>query len=274
MFRCEHTKATTNEACPSRLRSHHFSPLRHGDNFVTRVRKYSRRLAETFVAAANGAGINPRAQVEVRDRIETMLSEHSERLGCSNENARARAAFQRSAKGNPFAQWLNVYCDLNQFRTSVPSVTVHDFAELRRRSEWRLAEYEADLCTLLKRAVGISWDEKLCKLTIRGIGKLRRVRASDFFNENDHCGRILQTKDYTKLPTLLLLYQDNETTPISDLMAEKNHIFALVRKKDVESDIDWRLPVFESGVFYLAFDGAALLLLEMARRASKRSTGE
>ncbi len=30
--------------------------------------------------------------------------------------------------------------------------------------------------------------------------------------------------------------------------------------------LDWRLPVFEAGPYLLAFDGAALLLLELWRR--------
>jgi hypothetical protein len=64
----------------------------------------------------------------------------------------------------------------------------------------------------------------------------------------------------------LRLYQDGEATPISDLMGKENHIFALVRKREVEADLDWRLPVFETGEYLLAFDGAALLLLEMTRR--------
>jgi hypothetical protein len=57
-------------------------------------------------------------------------------------------------------------------------------------------------------------------------------------------------------------------------MAQKNHIFALAKKKDVESDLDWRLPVFESGEYLLAFDGAALLLLEMARKRRDASVGK
>ena len=142
---------------------------------------------------------------------------------------------------------------------------VHDFTEQHRREDWELGEYEADLHTFLKRAVGISWNGKPGKVTIKGIGKLRRVRASAIFEDVD-CGPIHETKDYAAHPRLLSLYQDDEPTPISDLMARKNHIFALVKKNQLTSGIDWRLPVFEAGEYFLAFDGAALLLLEMARR--------
>jgi hypothetical protein len=200
-----------------------------------------------------------------------MLNKHSERLGCPEKNNQARGAFERCRRGIPLGQWLKVYCSLSQFRTSLPSVTVHDFTEQKRRAQWALAEYEADLRTLLKRAVGIIWNPELDRLTIKGIGKLRSVHASEIFSDCD-CGPILQTKDYDEPARALRLYQDNDSTPISDLMSKKNHIFALAKRKDVDSDLDWRLPVFETGKDYLlAFDGAALLLLEMARRNPLRN---
>ena len=34
----------------------------------------------------------------------------------------------------------------------------------------------------------------------------------------------------------------------------------------VQAEVDWRLPVFEAGKYLVAFDGAALLLLELWRR--------
>jgi len=52
-------------------------------------------------------------------------------------------------------------------------------------------------------------------------------------------------------------------------MARENHIFTVVPEMDVAADIDWRLLVFEAGKYLLAFDGAALLLLELSRRARR-----
>jgi CRISPR-associated helicase Cas3 len=227
----------------------------------------SRALAETFIGVAKESGVTQQIEIVLRERLEKMLSDHADRLGCQKQNLQARLAFERSSKGNPLTKWLKVYCALNQFRTSLPSVLVHDFTEEQRRQDWELGEYEADLRTLLKRAVGITWNAKLGKLTIKGIGKLRKVHASEMFSNND-CGVILETKDYDYHARVLRVYQDNESTPISDLMARKNHIFALVRKTSLGSDLDWRLPVFEAGEYFLAFDGAALLLLEMARNRS------
>lgn len=57
-------------------------------------------------------------------------------------------------------------------------------------------------------------------------------------------------------------------------MARESHIFTVpstglrpgVAKADVEAEIDWRIPAFEAGPHLFAFDGAALLLLELWRR--------
>ena len=62
--------------------------------------------------------------------------------------------------------------------------------------------------------------------------------------------------------------------PVSDLMPRENHIFTVVPKGELEDALDpsmklragWRLPVFEAGRYLVAFDGAALLLLELWRR--------
>ena len=70
--------------------------------------------------------------------------------------------------------------------------------------------------------------EKLELVTVTGIGKLKRVRASYIFYGRED--EILQTADYNGLGQRLLLYQDDQTTAISKLMAEQNHIFAAVKK--------------------------------------------
>ena len=54
--------------------------------------------------------------------------------------------------------------------------------------------------------------------------------------------------------------------PVADLMGGGNHIFAVVPKADVGNELGWRVPVFEAGRYLVAFDGAALLLLELRRR--------
>ena len=170
-------------------------------------------------------------------------------------------AFERCVAGKKLTQWLKTYRRLNSFRTSLPSVEVHDFMEQSRRKEWALGEYDIDLATLLKQAVDLRWNEKLGQLTIKGIGKYRKVYTSYPFRD-DECGQILETQEFPNLR----LYQDGESTPVSDLMGRENHIFTVVPKSAVEGAIDWRLSVFEAGKYLIAFDGAALLLLELFLR--------
>lgn len=47
--------------------------------------------------------------------------------------------------------------------------------------------------------------------------------------------------------------------------AEESY-FTVAPKGELEGDLDWRMPVFGAGKYVIAFDGAALLLLELWRR--------
>lgn len=227
----------------------------------------ARALAENLVATVQKDGTaKPDLLALLRAKIEAILADHAERLGCGPQNLRAQLAFERCAAGKRGMLWLNAYRSLNRFRTSLPSVKVHDFTEQHRRQDWEMGEYDADLATLLKRAVDLTWNEKLSRLTVRGLGKYRKVHASEIFKDDD-CGLIHETQDFPQLR----LYQDGESTPVSDLMARTNHIFTVVPKGGVYPDIDWRLPVFDAAQYLLAFDGAALLLLELWRRNRRSS---
>jgi len=223
----------------------------------------ARALGENlFTTVRKDRSVTPQLLTQLRERIEAIFAEYSERLGCAPENVQAKMAFERCAAGKRNAQWLKAYRQLNRFRTSLPSVKVHDFTEQHRRQDWELGEYEADLATLLKRAVRLAWNEKLGMLTHRGIGRYRNVHASEIFKDDD-CGVIHETEACPNLR----LYQDGESTPVSDLMARENHIFTVVPKADIAAEIDWRVSALEAGFYLLAFDGAALLLLELWRRS-------
>lgn len=229
----------------------------------------ARAQGENLVATvAKDGHAQPEMLSQLRERVEVILANHAERLGCPAQNLQAQSAFQRCAAGKSSARWLNTYRKLNRFRTSLPSVKVHDFMEQSRRQAWQLGEYDIDLATLLKQAVGLTWNEKLRTLTIRGLGKYRRVHASEIFDEC-HCGLILETRDFPHL----LLYQDGECTPVSDLMDRDSHIFTVVPRVDVQDQLDWRLPMFESGKYLLAFDGAALLTRALWRRKVPSEAG-
>ncbi len=229
----------------------------------------ARTLGENLVATVERDGrARPEILVQLREKVDAILADHATRLNRSAENLRAKIAFQRCAAGKDTVRWLETYQKLNRFRTSLPRLRVHDFMEQARRGEWKLAEYDVDLLTLLKRAVGLAWNDKLNMLTIRGVGKYRAVHASDLFRDVD-CGLIMETRNWTQLR----LYQDGESTPVSDLMGRENHIFTVALKQEVQAEIDWRFAAFESGKYLLAFDGAALLLLALYQRSTKKENG-
>ena len=235
-----------------------FVTTEHG---MTTVRAQGENLIATVQKDRN---VRPEVITKLRERIDTILADLADCVGCPDKNLQAKSAFKRCAAGKNSAHWLDVYRRLNRFRTSLPNVRIHDFMEQSRRKEWNLGEYDIDLATLLKRAVGLTWNDKLEMLTIKGIGKYRRVHASEIFSDDD-CGMIHETQHWPQLR----LYQDGESTPVSDLMARENHIFTVVPKMEVESQVDWRLPVFEAGRYMVAFDGAALLLLELWKKQKR-----
>jgi CRISPR-associated helicase Cas3 len=225
----------------------------------------ARAQGENLIATVQkDAKAKPEVIAKLSEKIDAILADLAERVGCPDKNLQAKAAFERCAAGKKNAHWLDVYRRLNRFRTSLPSVRIHDFMEQSRRKEWNLGEYDIDLATLMKRGVGLTWNDKIETLTIRGVGKYRRVHASEIFSDDD-CGLIHETQSWPQLR----LYQDGESTPVSDLMARENRIFTVVPRREVEAQVDWRLPVFEAGKYLIAFDGAALLLLELFR--SKRN---
>jgi CRISPR-associated helicase Cas3 len=221
----------------------------------------ARTMGENLVkSVANDREATPELIANLREKIDSAYQSLAASLGCTVQNNQAKSAFEKREKKKSL-DWLNTYLRLNRFRTSLPSIAVHDFMEHSRRDEWKLGDYELDLLSLSKRGRGIRWNDKLGKVTISGIGILQRVHISEMFSEID-VGLILNTKDYRELS----LYQDGNPTPVSDLLAREDHIFVVVPKTTVQHQLDWRIPVIESGEFFVAFDGAALLLLELYRK--------
>lgn len=225
----------------------------------------ARALAESLIATVEkDRKTRPDVLDQLRARIEAVLSEYADRLGCHKQNLRAKGMFERCAAGKKTSKWLKVYCCLNRFRTSLPSIRIHDFMEQSRRGNWKLGEYDIDLATLLRRGKNVCWNEKLGMVTINGIGKYCKVHASEIFDDYD-CEVIHETTEYPQLR----LFQDGVSTSVSDLMSSENHIFTVVPKGAVQSELDWRIAVFEAGQYLIAFDGTALLLLEIYKQTRK-----
>ena len=211
---------------------------------------------------------DPRATSEAIDHVrksleETLLS-YAGLLGEETVCRGILRQFEKSRDGNQLYRWLKVYEGLNTFRTSLPSEVVCDFAEKNRRgTEWGKAKYSVDISTLLRRAEGLRFNEKiphpegdLGMLTVKGYGRYKKVWVMPAFEDED-CGVLRVTSDYPDLSFM----QEGHRTSVSHLMTLRPHIFVVVPKR-VEAEVDWRMPVFECGRHLIAFDGAALLLRE------------
>jgi len=176
--------------------------------------------------------------------------------------------FEKAQRGIERYQWMKVYEDLNTFRTSMPSEMVCDFGEKDRRgTEWDKAKYSVDMATLIRRAEGLRFNEKIPRpegglgmLTVTGYGRYKKVWVMPAFEDED-CGVFRVTSDH---PDLCFM-QEGHRTSVSHLMTFRPHIFVVVPKV-VEKDVDWRMPVFECGRHLMAFDGAALMLNELWQR--------
>ncbi len=232
------------------------------------VRSIARGLVRRVQEDHHG---NAQAVKLVERHVETALDDFAKRLGGQNAwlNARSREHFAQADAGRRY-QWLTTYERLGTFRTSLPSIWVYDGREARRRhGDTELGKYQADLKTLLHRGYGLKWqpswrtpDGNDGVVTVQGYGKWQPVHVACQFNDDDTF-RFFETEDTPDM----LLSQAGRHVAISDIMLKRNHIFTVVKGAAVDDKIDWRLPIFPSGEFLIAFDGAALLLYEMAQRA-------
>ncbi|MGD9158090.1 MAG: type I-D CRISPR-associated helicase Cas3' [Desulfobacteraceae bacterium] len=230
-------------------------------------------LANSIVSnVAQDRNASEKAVNEVRDRMDEIALSYANILGMEKIFNSVKAQFLKAEKGVKAYQWLKAYRDLNTFRTSMPSEMVCDFAEKERRDqEWETAKYSVDMVTLLKRAEGLRFNEKIPNpdgdmgmLTVKGYGRYKKVWVMPTFEDED-CGIIKVTGDYPELTFL----QEGHKTSVSHVMTLKDHIFVVI-PKELKDAVDWRLPVFECGRHMIAFDGAALLLNEIWQQNYKQ----
>lgn len=214
---------------------------------------------------AEDRGATLEAIEKVKESVDGIMLSYAKILEVENIFRGIKSQFEKAERGIQHYQWLKVYQGLNTFRTSMPSEMVCDFAERERREEdWEAAKYNVDMVTLLKRAEGLRYNEKIPHpngnmgmLTVKGYGRYRKVWVVPTFEDED-CGTFKVTGDY---PDLVFM-QEGHKTSVSHLMTLREHIFVIV-PKILEDELDWRLPVFDCGRHLIAFDGAALLLNEI-----------
>jgi len=230
-----------------------------GENLIKRVR-------EDFRAS-------PDQVATVESKMEGFYNDYGEKLGCPGKILqRVLRHLQKARRSDPYCKWLATYRDLATFRTSLPTEWVLDFSELKRRdSEWDLAKYLADITTLLRRAEGLRFNEKIPHpdggmgmLTVKGYGRYKKVWVMPTFKD-EQCGIPYCTSDFHNLHFI----QEGHKTSISHVMTLRDHIFVVV-PKTIQADLDWRLPVFECGRHLVGFDGTGLVLYEMYTDKTER----
>jgi hypothetical protein len=199
--------------------------------------------------------------------VDTALATYAQLLGAERENRRAGRRFKRAEGGLKEYKWIQSYSRINSFRTSMPSERVHDWSEFDRRGHnYDLARYKVDVTTLLRRAEGLKFNEKLWDsakrgmLAVRGYGRYKRVHFKYAFDE-DETGQIHAVADYPEL----MFYQEGHKTSVSHVMQFGTHVF-VVLPRTVRRKLDWRLPIFECGDHIIAFDGAAILCIAIWER--------
>lgn len=213
--------------------------------------------------------VNPEYVVEAVNDLEAIMEKYTQVIYCERILASVRMQFDKARRGMKEYRWLRTYQELNTFRTSLPSVSVYDHAEKGRRGE-NYASYSVDLATLLRRAEGLKFDSNFNfqdnkgMVTVKGYGRYKKVKVIGISLNAEDCGRYFETDNFQELSVL----QNDHCTPVSHIMALKNHIFTIVPNDLLE--IDWRLPVFPCGQSLIAFDGAALLINELYVKVLKK----
>jgi len=248
---------------------------------------YARRDAYSWFVKSPGGLITTRSLIEsilhrlredfateqdqlrrASEALESFWEDFAEIVGADRKLVeRTEGKFDKAAAGKRH-RWINDYVALNTFRTSLPSEWVHDSDEGERRGDRNMAKYQADIKTLLHRAEGLRYNEKIWNpfkddgggygiLTVKGYDRYKRVHVTPEFDEYEN-GELRTTGEHKEITFI----QEGHKTSVSHVMSLKNHVFTLV-PKELRSRLDWRLPVFDCGRRLIAFDGTALLIKEI-----------
>lgn len=212
---------------------------------------------------------------EVKEMLVGFWEDFAGMLGVDQKLVKqTKKKFDRASAGERYL-WINDYVMLNTFRTSLPSEWVHDDDEKKRRGDRDAAKYQADIKTLLHRAEGLRYNEKIWNpykdgtggygiLTVKGYDRYKKVHVVPEFDDSEN-GEFLTTGDHEDITFI----QEGHKTSVSHIMSLKSHIFTLV-PKELRSRLDWRLPVFDCGQRLIAFDGTALLVKEIYEQSKGR----
>lgn len=214
----------------------------------------------------------------IESEIESFYYSYCEKIDCSERILKKTLSYLRKARrGENDYQWVRSYRDLNTFRTSLPSEWVLDFAEKNRRGgNWDEAKYKVDVNTLLHRAKGLEFNDKIPHpegnmgiLTVQGYGKYNKVQVIPTFDDQQFPSISCTSENHD---LTFLINDGHKPIParVSRVMTFRDHIFTIV-PRSILPELDWRLPVFECGRNIIGFDGVALLLYEIYNQELKSS---
>ncbi len=224
----------------------------------SQAKAFHRRVAETRHA-------NPEYVAAIARWLDNVLDDYATELAIERKLAQVRKMYERLEKGSKHEQWINHYAAIDAFRTSLPSETVYDHREAERRGKG-LAKFSVDLYTLIRQAHSFYYNERTGNMVVSGgWEKPHSVYFTQSFADSD-CGQIKTTRDFPDM----FLWRDGHQTSASHLMVKpKPHIF-VVLPKSFRRLTDWRMAVFPCGEYIIAFDGDALLLQEIWKRAGNQ----
>jgi CRISPR-associated helicase Cas3 len=202
------------------------------------------------------------ADDDTKDRVNQWMDEtltnYAQTLGVERILKQTRGKLKRD--------WFAHYCEIDSFRTSLPSQEVWDISEKERGREW---SYDADVKMLLTRAERLWYNDKHERLYVKGYGAWRYVWFNKSFEDrHEDVGTILTTAEFPSGEMQFM--QEGHLTSVSHVMHKpQHHIFVFV-PFDLSHLLDWRLVWFRCGAkgrYIIAFDGDALMLKEIYDRS-------
>jgi len=163
------------------------------------------------------------------------------------------------------SDWFAHYCEINSFRTSLPSQKVWDLSEKERGREWN---YQADVKTLLIRAERLWFNDKHERLYVKGYRAWHYVWFSKSFDDQEDLVGTIQTSAHYPF-TEMQFMEDGHLTSVSHVMYKPKHHIFVFAPVELANELDWRIAWFRCGAkghYLIAFDGDALLLKEIYDR--------
>lgn len=206
----------------------------------------------------------PEEKAAVLDKVEETTQAYACALGVESLYQMVKADLK--LKGA--IRWIEAYQGVHSFRASLPSVEVFDLREEKERK--RSGNYEVDLRTILTRAkirkCEVPTEGGKPKVVIYGYGRYVPPFA------DIRVGQLGKCYSLRELAKPLITGQPG-ASQLSNILEAENHILCVV-PDSVKHTLDWRIATFKAPQGVMAFDGDALLLKEIYKRAGSKQRSD